>query len=321
MMDCVAQKTASEKTATRNGATLRGLIRTMRPKQWHKNGFIFLPLLFDEKILNAYYLTRTLAGFALLCLISSAIYIVNDLADIEKDRLHPTKRRRPLASGQLAPGVATAAAVILVLVTLPLSFLLNPVFGLIVTGYLVLQLAYSFSLKHIVILDVLAVAAGFVLRVAAGVALVDVVRFSPWLYVLTTLLALFLGFGKRRHELLLLKEEAHGHRAILEEYNLPLLDEMISVVTATTVVAYSLYTFSAENLPADHTMMLTIPFVLYGIFRYLYLIHVRGEGGAPDEVALRDRPMQITLGLWGLACFLVLYADELRALLQRVFGA
>jgi len=314
--------TSLEKTVTRNGSALRGLIVTMRLKQWLKNGFIFLPLLFDVKLLNLLYLARTLAGFALLCLASSVVYIINDLADIEKDRRHPTKRYRPLASGQLAPGVALAGALVLTLITLPLSFVLNTTFGLIVAGYLVLQLAYSFFLKHMIILDVLTVSAGFVLRVAAGVALVDVVRFSPWLYVLTTLLALFLSFGKRRHELLLLKEEANSHRASLEEYNLPLLDEMMSVVTATTVVAYSLYTFSAENLPKNHTMMLTIPFVLYGIFRYLYLIHVRGEGGAPDEVVLRDRPMQITLLLWGLSVFLILYPDEIAALLFRfhLFG-
>jgi 4-hydroxybenzoate polyprenyltransferase len=313
--------TAIEKAVTRSTTSaVRGLIRTMRPKQWHKNGFIFLPLIFDIKLLNLTYFSRTLAGFALLCLASSTIYIINDLADIEKDRRHPTKRHRPLASGQLAPSVAAAAAAVLVLITLPLSFLLNPVFGLIVAGYLVMQLAYSFSLKHVVILDVLTVSAGFVLRVAAGVALVDVVRFSPWLYVLTTLLALFLSFGKRRHELLLLKEDANSHRASLEDYNLPLLDEMIGMVTATTVIAYSLYTFSAENLPKNHTMMLTIPFVLYGIFRYLYLIHAKGEGGAPDEVALRDRPIQITVVLWALACFLILYPDQIRALLQRWFG-
>jgi len=316
----VTRETTLEKTTPGNASALRGLIRTMRLKQWLKNGFVFLPLLFDVKILNLYYLSRTLAGFALLCLASSTIYIINDLVDIEKDRRHPVKRHRPLASGQLSPVVALAAAALLLLVTLPLSFVLHPTFGMIVAGYIGLQLLYSFSLKHVIILDVLAVSAGFVLRVAAGATLVEAERFSPWVYVLTTLVALVLAFGNRRPELVLVKENANSPAASEEEYNPPLRDKLIGVVPATTVVAYSLYTFSAENLPKNHTMMLTIPFVLYGIFRYLYLIHVKGEGDAPDEVVLRDRPMQITLVLWGLSSFLILYTEQIKAILQRFLG-
>jgi 4-hydroxybenzoate polyprenyltransferase len=284
-----------------------GLIKTMRPKQWVKNVFIFAPLTFDVKLFNLYYLAKTLAGFVLLCLISGAVYIVNDLADIKQDRQHPEKRKRPLPSGQLSIHVALAAAVVMPLIGLPLGFLLDPIFGGILTGYLLIQLAYSFWLKNIVIVDVMLVASGFILRVAAGVPLVKAERFSPWLYICMMLLALLIGFGKRRHELVLLKENANMHRQSLQDYNLPLLDHIISIVTASTLLAYALYTFSAPNLPPNHTMMLTLPFVLYGIFRYLYLIHVKGMGGAPEEIALSDRPLQATVVLWGLSVIIVMY--------------
>ena len=284
-----------------------GLIKTMRPKQWVKNVFIFAPLTFDVKLFNLYYLAKTLAGFVLLCLISGAVYIVNDLADIEQDRQHPEKRKRPLPSGQLSTHVALAAAVVMPLLGLPLGFLLDPIFGGILTGYLLIQLAYSFWLKNIVIVDVMLVASGFILRVVAGVPLVKAERFSPWLYICMMLLALLIGFGKRRHELVLLKENANMHRQSLQDYNLPLLDHIISIVTASTLLAYALYTFSAPNLPPNHTMMLTLPFVLYGIFRYLYLIHVKGMGGAPEEIAFSDRPLQATVVLWGLSVIIVMY--------------
>jgi len=279
----------------------------MRPKQWVKNVFIFAALIFDVKLFNPHYLAQTVAGFVLLCLVSGTVYIINDLADIEKDRQHPRKRNRPIASGQLGIRPATVAAILIPLVALPLGFLLNTVFGAILTGYLLLQIAYSFWLKDIVIIDVMLIAGGFLLRVAAGVALVDAERFSPWLYVCMTLLALLIGFGKRRHELVLLKENANVHRQSLQEYNLSLLNHVISVVTASTLLAYALYTFSAEGLPSNHAMMLTIPFVLYGIFRYLYLIHVKGMGGAPEEIALSDRPLQATVILWGLSVVIVMY--------------
>lgn len=193
------------------------------------------------------------------------------------------------------------------MIALPLGFLLNPVVGAILTGYLAVQIGYSFWLKDVVIIDVMIVASGFLLRVAAGVPLVEAERFSPWLYVCMTLLALLIGFGKRRHELVLLREEASGHRQSLQDYNLPLLDHVISIVTASTLLAYALYTFSAPNLPPNHTMMLTIPFVLYGIFRYLYLIHVKEMGGAPEEIVLSDRALQATIALWGLSVVVVMY--------------
>ena len=286
---------------------LINLLKTMRPKQWPKNVFIFTALVFDEKLFTPSPLLKTIATFILFCLTSSAVYLINDLADIEKDRQHPTKRLRPLPSGQLKPSVAIAAAVLIPLVPLPLAFRLAPPLGLITLVYLLMMIAYSFVLKNIVILDVLTVAAGFVLRVAAGAIVVDVERFSPWLYICATLVALFIGVGRRRHELVLLAENANEHRASLNEYSLPLLNEMISIVASATVIAYSLYTFSAPNLPPNHAMMLTIPFVLYGVFRYLYLIHVKSKGGAPEEIFLSDRPLIIDLGLWGLAVIAILY--------------
>ena len=279
----------------------------MRPRQWVKNIFVFAPLVFDVKLFNLRYLAQTVAGFVLLCLISGAVYIINDLVDIEKDRQHPKKRKRPLASGQVGASAVTIAAILIPLVALPAGFLLAPGFGAILTGYLLLQIAYSFWLKNVVIIDVMVIAAGFLLRVAAGVPLVDAERFSPWLYVCMTLLALLIGFGKRRQELVLLKENANAHRASLQEYNLSLLDHIISIVTASTLVAYAFYTFSAPNLPSNYTMMLTIPFVLYGIFRLLYLIHVKEMGGAPEEIALSDRPLQVTFLLWGLSVVVVVY--------------
>ena len=286
---------------------LIGLIRTLRPKQWTKNGFVFVPLVFDVKVFQLEPLLRTLAGFVLLCLISGTVYLINDLVDIERDRQHPTKRNRPLASGQLPKSVAIAAAIALPVIVLPLSFLLDVRFGLILSGYLGLQILYSLWLKNVVIVDVMVVAAGFVLRVAAGVPLVSAERFSPWLYLFTSLLALFMVLGKRRQEIVLLKDGASSSRASLDHYNLPFLDEMMAVVTAGTLITYALYTFSAPNLPENHSMMLTIPFVLYGIFRYLYVVHIQGNGGAPDEVLLTDRPLLAAVGLFGIAVVIILY--------------
>lgn len=286
---------------------ITALIRTMRPKQWAKNVFVFAALVFDEKLGEPYYFLRTVAGFVLLCVVSGTVYIINDVADIRKDRQHPRKRSRPLPSGQLSVTVAIAAAVGILLVAVPLSFLLDLGFGVTLTAYLVIQVAYSFWLKNAVIIDVMLIAGGFLLRVAAGVPLVEATRFSPWLYICMTLLALLIGFGKRRHELVLLKENANAHRQSLEEYNLSLLDHAISIVTASFLLSYALYTFSAPNLPENHTMMLSIPFLLYAVFRYLYLIHVKGMGGAPEEIVFSDRPLEAAVVLWGLVVITVLY--------------
>jgi len=283
------------------------LIKTMRPKQWLKNIFIFAPLIFDVKLFDLYYVGRTVGGFIALCLISGTVYIINDLVDIEKDRQHPKKRFRPLAAGELSKRSAIVGAIVIPAITLPLAYLLDPLLGVIITTYLLTQIAYSFWLKNVAIIDALTVASGFILRVAAGVPLVEAERFSPWLYICMMLLALLMSFGKRRHELILLKETANAHRNSLKEYSLSMLDHIISIVTASLLLAYALYTFSAPNLPQNHTMMLTIPFVLYGMFRYLYLIHVEGRGGAPEELALTDRPLQFTVVLWGLSAITVMY--------------
>jgi 4-hydroxybenzoate polyprenyltransferase len=279
----------------------------MRPRQWTKNGFVFVALLFDRQLLIPTSFLRTLAAFLLLCLMSSAIYIMNDLADIESDRQHPKKRQRPLPSGQLNPNMARIAGIVFALGSLVAGFILSWEFGLILLAFLVIQIAYTYWLKHVVLLDVSIITTGFVLRIAAGVTVIDVQRFSPWLYVFGGFLALFMALGKRRQELVLLGKNAGNHRAILNEYSLDLIDRMLSIVTTSAVVAYSLYTFLAEGLPENHAMMLTIPFLLYGIFRYLYLIHIRDEGGAPEEILLRDRSLQVTVGVFALVVFAALY--------------
>jgi 4-hydroxybenzoate polyprenyltransferase len=284
-----------------------GLLRTLRPKQWIKNGFVFMALLFDRKLTDPRLLARTTLAFVLFCMISSTVYIINDLADMEKDKLHPKKCRRALPSGQLKPWVAVAGAVAILLTCVPLSFLLDPVFGWIVVTYFVLNLAYSFVLKHVVIIDIMTVTAGFVLRVAAGVVVAEAQNFSPWLYLCTIFLALFSSIGRRRNELLTLADAANSHRRSLDEYTEGFLDEMGHVVATGALIAYSLYTFSAPNLPKDHTMMLTIPFVIYGLFRYQYLIHVKGEGGAPEMLVYRDPPLLLDLILWGVTVILIMY--------------
>ena len=283
------------------------LLKTMRPRQWTKNGFVFVALFFDGKLLQLENLLPTVGAFILLCLMSSAVYIMNDLADIESDREHPIKKKRPLAAGTLNPQVAMIAAGVFAIGSLVAGLLLNLNFGLVLLAYLVSQIAYSFWLKRVVLLDISIVTAGFVLRIAAGVTVIDVQRFSPWLYLFGGFLALFMVLGKRRHELLLLGHNAGNHRAILEEYNLDLIDRLLGIVTTSAVVSYSLYTFLAEGLPENNLMMLTIPFVLYAIFRYLYLIHVQEMGGAPEEILLRDRSLQATLLCFALVVFFTLY--------------
>ncbi len=286
---------------------IKAIIKTMRPKQYPKNGVLFAALVFDRQLLNRAAFERTFAGFIIFCLLSSAVYFINDILDIESDRQHPEKKNRPIASGALPVSTAAAVAVILLLIAFPAAWLLSPSFAAICAVYFLMNLAYSKWLKHIPLLDVLIIAAGFVLRVAGGVTLIAVQRFSPWLYIVITLGALYIGFGKRRAELSLLAESASSHRRVLDGYTLPLLDQLITVVSSTTIVAYSLYTFSAPNLPENHTMMLTIPFVIYGIFRYLYLIQVKNCGGAPEEMLFTDRPLQFTILLWGAAVLTVFY--------------
>lgn len=287
--------------------TLRALIRSMRPKQWSKNILIFTALVFDEQLFDFEAVFITIAGFFLFCLISSSVYILNDISDIQADRQHPKKRNRPIASGELPVATARRAFILLVLIAFPLALLLSQGFFIILLIYWMLNISYSRWFKHIVIIDVFVLASFYVIRVVAGLTLIEVSRFSPWLYVVTTLLALYIGLGKRRAELALLSDEAFAHRRVLDGYTLPLLDQYITIVSGTTIVAYSLYTFSAPNLPDNHAMMLTIPFAIYGILRYLYLVQTEQGGGAPEEELFSDRPLQVTLLLWGLSVFSILY--------------
>ncbi|MHB1354556.1 MAG: decaprenyl-phosphate phosphoribosyltransferase [Anaerolineae bacterium] len=283
------------------------LFRAMRPKQWAKNVFVFAGVFFDGRAFETSRILRSLIAFGLFCIISGAIYLVNDLVDAEKDRLHPQKCKRPIASGALAPLTAKIAAGLILGICLPLGFWFDLGFGATALVYVILMLAYDFWLKNVVIIDVMTVAAGFVLRVLAGALVVHVSRFSPWLYVCTTFVALFIAINKRRHEMILLSSNANHHRAILEQYSLEFLNDMSALVTAATVVAYSFYTFSAPNVPKNQVMMLTIPFVIYGIFRYLFLTRNKNLGGAPEDIVLGDIPLIITCILWGATTALAIY--------------
>jgi len=287
-------------------AMLLALLKSMRPKQWAKNLLLFAGLVFDRQLTYQPAFERTLAGFALFCLLSSSIYLINDLIDLDNDRKHPKKKLRPLASGALPAGVAKWAAILLFFLSVGLGFWLSPLFGLTCLAYAALNIAYSFWLKHLPIIDVLVLASFYVLRVFAGVSLIEVQRFSPWIYVFTTFLALFLGIGKRRAEILGSKPGDHSRR-VLEGYTSSFLDHLLIIVLCLAILTYSLYTFSAPNLPENHVMMLTIPFVIYGFFRYLYLVQVRNIGEAPEDVLFSDWPIQLDLVLWGASILLIFY--------------
>ena len=295
----------AEPRRPRPGTRLPPLIVAMRPRQWVKNGLVFLALLFSvreswqpgEIDSWAPLLVRVLLAFAAFTAVAAAEYLVNDIRDIESDRMHPRKRRRPLASGALNARTALIAAVALFALGGAIGLGLGLRFFAVLAIYAIQSLAYSYLLKHLVIIDVLVNAMGFVLRAIGGALAIDV-PVSPWLYSVTFLGALFVAIYKRRNELVLLEAGATEHRPILAEYTTHLLDQMASVVTASTVIAYSLYTFTAPNLPQNHAMMATVPFVLYGIFRYMYLVYRREEGGSPEEVILRDGPLLIDLAAW-----------------------
>jgi 4-hydroxybenzoate polyprenyltransferase len=288
---------------------LASIIQTMRPKQWIKNGVIFAALVFDRQLgfNNLGALLRTFAGFIIFCLLSGVVYIINDIADVEADRNHPDKKDRPIASGTISISTARIAAVAILIIIFPLAYLLSPAFALVALAYFVLNLVYSKWLKHVPIIDVFSIALGFVLRVLAGAALITVARFSPWLYVVTSLGALLLGFGKRYSEISLLAGDAQAHRKVLDGYSLHVLDQFITIVSAMTIIAYGLYTFSAPNLPDNDVMMLTIPFVVYGILRYIYLLKVDKVGGAPEDLFLKDRPIQAAVILWGISILMIFY--------------
>lgn len=282
------------------------LVRAMRPLQWTKNAIVFAALVFDRRVFEPTRLTESIAAFIAFCLVSSAIYLINDVRDVESDRNHPKKCLRPIAAGEITPRQAMILAIGLVIVALVGSLLIRPVFAAVIAGYLLLMIAYNAGVKQMVILDVFAIAAGFVLR-AAGGAVAIAVPISPWLYVCTMLLALLIGFGKRRSELTSLESAAGKHRANLESYTLGMLDQMITIVAAATVIAYSFYTFDASSVPGNHAMMLTIPFVVYAIFRYLYLVHRSDLGGSPELLLVTDQPLLCSIILWAVASLLIVY--------------
>ena len=286
---------------------LKDIIKSLRIKQWIKNGFLFAGIIFDGQLFNINAFFQTTVGFLIFCLLSSSVYYINDVFDKEADKQHPIKSSRPIASGRIQVGTAIFIALLMSSLAFIAAYFLSIEFLILCTIYFLLNILYSKWLKHIPILDVMIIAAGFVIRVAAGVSLIKVERFSPWLYMVTTLLSLFIGFGKRRAELVLLSKDANKHRIVFEGYSIPFLDQLITIVSSTTVIAYSLYSFSAPNLPANHSMMLTIPFVLYGIFRYLYLIQIEQSGGAPEELVLKDKPLQLSVIFYGISVLIVFY--------------
>lgn len=292
--------------ATRS--TAASLFVSLRPDQWTKNLIVFAALIFAVKLLDPAALANASAAFLIFCALSGAVYLINDVSDRDADRQHPLKRMRPVAAGEISPGLALGFAVVLSAAAVAGSFALNPSFGVAAVAYLALQVLYTRSLKHIVVLDVMAIAIGFVLRAVAG-GLVINVHISNWLLVCTMLGALFLGLAKRRHEITLLAAGAKGHRRILEEYDPYLLDQMIAVVAASTMVAYIIYCASPEThaLFGTEWLVLTTPFPIYGLFRYLYLVHRKAGGGNPSDLLLNDRPIQACVLLWGVIAVAIIY--------------
>jgi 4-hydroxybenzoate polyprenyltransferase len=296
------------------------LLLSLRPAQWTKNLFVFGALLFGQRgtppamrpaFLDSQAIGRAIGAFAVFCALSGVVYLINDVADRDNDRLHPLKRHRPIASGAVSPALAIVTAVGLGAAALASAYLLGPLFALVAATYLALQTLYSGPLKHLVIIDVLTIAVGFVLRAAAGAVAIDV-PISHWLLILIMLLALFLALSKRRHELVLLGDGATGHRRILQEYSPYLLDQMIGVVTASTLVSYVIYTVSPETVQKFHTdyLGLTLVFPLYGIFRYLYLVHQKEGGGSPSDMLQNDRPLLACVALWAVSVAAIIYGTS-----------
>jgi len=287
---------------------LKYIFLSMRPEQWIKNFFVFTALLFSKNLPNPLKGIEAIIGFTIFCMITGCAYMINDLVDLEKDKLHPVKSRRPLASGKLKKDTAVKIVVLVCLASLFFAFYMNVLFGIIVLAYFLLNIGYSIYLKNIVIIDVVSIAAGFVLRVLGGAVIISVVA-SQWLILCTILLSLFLGFSKRRHELILLEDSATSHRKVLEHYSPYFLDQMIAVVTASTLICYALYTMSKDTVEKLGTSKLiyTIPFVLYGIFRYLYLVHQKEKGGSPTEIMFTDKPMIINICLWVISSVVFIY--------------
>ncbi len=285
----------------------KDLAASIRVRQWTKNVLVFAALVFSGRAFDHGSLLRAAAAFGLFCVVSGAVYLLNDIVDVEKDREHPVKKLRPLASGRVSIRAARILLILLTVTGVPLSFALGPAFGALTAGYYILQVAYTLRLKHMVILDVFVISAGFLMRVAAGALAIDV-AVSNWILVCTLLLALFLALSKRRHELSLLESQADRHRQSLRDYSPYLLDQMIGVATSATLVTYLIFTLSAETVAKfGSNMVLTVPFVLYGIFRYLYLVHAKDGGGRPEETLLTDIPLQIDIFAYGIVAILVIY--------------
>ncbi len=286
---------------------VKELIAGMHVRRWLKNIFMFAPLAFGMKLGMPDLIGRSVVAFGCLCLLSSASYLINDLVDSERDRYHPAKLDRPLATGRLKRSWAVGAAVVLSAASLLVAFVVDPRLGLVASAFLAVEIAYSLLLTNFVLLDVLTIAAAFVLRVLCGSVVARATTFSPWLYVCGSFLALFLALCKRRHELIVLGDLAPKHRRVLADYSSSLLVETISVVTSSTVIAYSLYTFWGAHVPENKSMMLTIPFVLYGILRYLLIIQRRDLRGTPEEMLIKDPPLAVNNVLWGVAVLAILY--------------
>jgi 4-hydroxybenzoate polyprenyltransferase len=288
----------------------RALLAAMRPRQWPKNGLVFVPLAFTLNLQDPTLVWKAVVTFVCFCALSSAGYLLNDVLDIEADRAHPTKRLRPIAAGQVPVTLALSLGIGLVVVGLVGTFMLSLLLGLLALSYALLTAVYSMTLKHIVLLDIFGIAAGFVLRAAAGAVAIDV-PISPWLYIATLLGALLIALGKRRTELETLGvETAIGHRRNLEAYSIEFIDQLILIISGAALMTYALYTFSAENLPKNHSMMITIPVVMYGLFRYLFLIREGDIGGTPEELLFRDRPLLVSVIVWALLAVTMLYLEH-----------
>jgi 4-hydroxybenzoate polyprenyltransferase len=288
---------------------LLDLIKALRPRQWTKNLLVFAGLIFAHKATDPHAVLEAIEAFFVFSLLAGGTYLINDALDVERDRLDPVKRNRPMAAGRMSVAFGITSAIIIILLSLIAGYAAAGLPLLkVCLAYLGITLAYSGLLKHIVIVDVFAIASGFVLRAVAGAVAVQA-EISPWLIICTMLLALFLALAKRRGELTTLGDDAAKHRGILADYSPDLLDQMISVMTASALMAYALYTISERTVAivGNTNMLYTIPFVIYGIFRYLYLIHQKGEGGHPERVLLRDWPLMINLLLYGVAVAVILY--------------
>jgi 4-hydroxybenzoate polyprenyltransferase len=284
------------------------LLKSMRMKQWLKNGFVFAALVFTKNVFVPPMVLKVSLTFFLFCMVSGAVYIINDILDRNRDQLHPIKKQRPIASGRLDVRIALVFGILLAIVSVSSGFVLYRSVGYLLLLYFFLNLAYSLKLKEIVLLDVFSIATGFVIRVVAGSLIIPITP-TPWIIICTLLLALFLAFSKRRHEIIILEEHAVAHRKILLEYSTDYLDQMISVVTASTVISYSLYTLSEDTVTKFQTekLIYTVPFVLYGIFRYLYLVHQKEGGGNPTEHLFSDFPLIVNIILWVITAMLIIY--------------